>query len=81
MIIELGNIAPLHPGAPETTVTTVHLPEDTSLYEMLQIVASPQGLWVQHSSEPPAWVESSNPMVAAVLRENYKTGSRPADGT
>lgn len=98
MQVQLGNAAAkdayrdvdgnlLYRALPGKQITTVHIPDDYSLFEGLQCITAGDGVWANHSiSEDPAvpavpsWVESDSPALAAVLAENYNCPiGRPGD--
>ena len=57
---------------PGKRCTTVVLAPGTSLMEAAQAITSPQGVWAAHSdADAPAWVASTDPVLAGVLASHY----------
>lgn len=53
-------------------VTTVNFPEDTTLIEAFTTITAAGGVWAQHSTGTPKWVESDNEQLAELIAANYK---------
>lgn len=73
MRIRLGNSAPIGAdidGNPLVgpLVTEVIVPDGESIPAVIQILTSPEGVWAAHSSQPPTWLECSDPNAENVLR-------------
>ncbi|GAC1529553.1 MAG: hypothetical protein NVS3B1_21350 [Marmoricola sp.] len=61
-------------------VTNVVFPDGLSLVEQLQTIAMPGGVWSNHGSENPLWVESDNEALAQLLAQQFNCPvGAPAD--
>lgn len=67
----LGNVAARH-APPGNRVTTVQYPAQRTLAERFADITDPrEGLWRHHSDQAPAWVESNDDQLAALVAEHY----------
>jgi hypothetical protein len=52
--------------------TTVVIPADNGIAAGFVDITSPTGIWSAHSADPaPAWVASTNPVMASLLAQHY----------
>ncbi|WP_433329979.1 hypothetical protein [Spirillospora sp. CA-294931] len=51
--------------------TTVEPPSGAPLAEVFTAITASGGVWAYHSSEPPAWVASTDPALAQLLAAHY----------
>ncbi|WP_143220381.1 hypothetical protein [Actinomadura sp. CNU-125] len=51
--------------------TTVVPPTGLKLGEVLTAITAPGGVWNWHSDGDPAWVASTNPLMAELLADHY----------
>jgi hypothetical protein len=75
MIVQLGNDQAMDRDKPleGKNITTITIPEDWSVADIVRAISHPDGLWIRHSAaETPAWVEADgNPEVAQALADHY----------
>jgi hypothetical protein len=80
--VYLGNVSPLDGGrlmrGPQTT--QVVFMDNDDLATRMRTVTHVDGLWIRHSTQPPAWVQSDDEDLELALAEHYEcpTG-RPQD--
>jgi hypothetical protein len=69
----MGNVAARDSGKPlgGARITQVGIPDGTTFSEGLRDITHEDGVWVRHSSKPPAWVVADNKLFAEVLAEHY----------
>jgi hypothetical protein len=85
-VARLGNVAvrevigadddgtPIHRRYRGQSTTEIQLPGDEEAWthdERVRTVAHDDGHWRAHSSKPPAWVESDDPVLAAALAAEF----------
>jgi len=70
MILQLGNIAPIHDdlaGSTDEHITYVDFPDGITVPEAFITVTDPSGVWTAQSTAAPSWVACSDPDLEAQL--------------
>lgn len=69
--VRLGNVEARH-APPGNRITTVRYPAQRTFAERFaDITDLKDGLWLHHSTQPPAWVESNEDQLAELLAAHY----------